>query len=175
MDELARGAERGVNCEHMQVLLTNLLQKHWEWQENRRKDWEPSKFRYKTMYMASLDVKTAFDVARPSVVSKILHGHVAALLAEMQDVKGSACFENCETEFRYSKCIRQGGVEAPVLWGRVVKYVSWKAEEKWKARDWGLSFGGKSDNEYVLRGMMWADNYWLFCHDREIGRYWYIR
>ena len=94
------GAEKGVNCEHMQGLLTNLLQKHFAWQENRRKDWEPSKFRYKTVYMASLDVKTAFDVARPSVVSKILsligtHGHVvAALLAEMQDVKGSACFED---------------------------------------------------------------------------------
>ena len=70
----------------------------------------------------ALDVKTAFDVAKPSVVSQILsligtHGHVvAALLAEMQDVQGSACFENCEPEFRYSKCIRQGGVEAPVLW-----------------------------------------------------------
>ena len=156
----------------MQVLLTNLLQKHWEWQENRRKDWEPGKFRYKTMYMASLDVKTAFDVARPSVVSKILsligtHGHVvAALLAEMQDVKGSACSETCETEFRYSRCIRQGGVEAPVLWGRVAKYVLGKAEAKWKARGWGLSFGGESDNEYVMRSMMWADNYRLFCHDR---------
>ena len=41
-------------------------------------------------------------------------GHVVvALLAVMQDVKGSACFENCETEFRYSRCIRQGSVEAP--------------------------------------------------------------
>ena len=45
-------------------------------------------------------VKTAFDVAKPSVVSRILtltgaHGHpTAALLAEMQDVRGSACFEN---------------------------------------------------------------------------------
>ena len=80
--------------------------------------------------MASLDVKTAFDVAKPSVVSRILtltgvHGHpTAAVLAEMQDVRGSASFENSETEFRYSRCIRQGGVEAPVLW---------KAEEKWDA------------------------------------------
>ena len=88
------GAERGVNCEHTQGLMTNLLQKHWKWQENRRKDLEPGKFKYKAMYMASLDVKTAFHVAKPSVVSKILsligtHGHVvAALLA----------------------CIRQGGV-----------------------------------------------------------------
>ena len=49
--------------------------------------------------------------------------------------------------------------------GRVAKYVLWKAEERWKAR----GFGGESDNEYVLRSMMWADNYWLFCHCREYG------
>ena len=46
--------------------------------------------------MASLDVKTALDEAKPSVVSKILtltgvHGHLtAAVLAEMLDVWGSA-------------------------------------------------------------------------------------
>ena len=95
------------------------------------------------MYMASVDIKMAFDVARPSVVSKIpsligTHGHVvAALLAKMQDVNGSAYFETCETEFRYSKCIRQGGMEAPVLGGRVAKYVLWKAEEKFKDSWWG--------------------------------------
>ena len=45
-------------------------------------------------------MKTAFDVAKPFVVSKILTlrgvlGHLtAALLAEIQDVCGSASFEN---------------------------------------------------------------------------------
>ena len=44
-----------------------------------------------------------------------VHGHVAAaLLLEMHDVQGSFCFEKCETEFKCSRCIRQGGVEAPV-------------------------------------------------------------
>ena len=109
----------------------------------------------------------------PSVVSKIVtltgvHGHLtAALLADMQDVQGSACFENSETEFRYSGCIRQGGVEVLVLWGRVAKYVLWKAEEKWKANGWELPFGGQQNNEDVVRGMMWADNHWLFCDNRE--------
>ena len=48
-----------------------------------------------TASMASLDVKTAFDVTKPSVASKIfplsgVHGHlVAGLLAEMKDVTGS--------------------------------------------------------------------------------------
>ena len=43
---------------------------------------------------------------------------------------------------------------------RVAKHVLWKAEERWNA-------SGESDNEYVLRSMMWADNYRLFCHNRE--------
>ena len=70
--------------------------------EDRRVDLQPGRFKYNTAFMASLDVKTAFDLARPAVVSKILtltgfHGHLAAaLLAEMQDVRGFASFENCE-------------------------------------------------------------------------------
>ena len=47
-----------------------------------------------------------------------------------------------------------------MLWVRVAKHVLWKAEERWKA-------SGESDNKYVLRSMMWADNYRLFCHNRE--------
>ena len=160
------GAERGVNCEHMQALVTNIFQRHWEWQEDRRVDLQLGRYRYNTAFMDSLDVKTAFDVAKPPVVSKILTLTVA-LLAEMQDVRGSASFENSETKFQYSWCIRQGGVEAPVLWGRVAKYVLWKAEEKWTPKGWGSSFGGEHDSEYTLRGVMWADNFWIFSEDRE--------
>ena len=55
------------------------------WQEDRRADLEPGFYRYKTAFMASFDVKTAVDVARPEVVSMILsltgvHGHVATAL-----------------------------------------------------------------------------------------------
>ena len=72
--------------------------------------------------MASLDVKTAFDVAKPSVVSQILsligtHGHaVAALLAE--------------TEFRCSKCTRQGRVEAPSTLARSCVLLEVRLTEK---------------------------------------------
>ena len=41
---------------------------------------------------------------------------------------------------------KEGGLEAPVLWGLVAKYVLWKAEEKWKTREsGGLLFGGTLD------------------------------
>ena len=33
------GAERGINSEHVQALLTSVLQWHWEWQEDRRDAW----------------------------------------------------------------------------------------------------------------------------------------
>ena len=32
------GAERRVKCEHTQGLVTNIFQRHWEWQEDRRTD-----------------------------------------------------------------------------------------------------------------------------------------
>ena len=70
------GAERRENCEHMQASVMNMFQRHWEWQEDRRVDLQPGRFRYSTAFLASLDVKTASAVARPAVT--------AALLAEMQ-------------------------------------------------------------------------------------------
>ena len=84
-----------------------------------------------------------------------------------QNVRGSACFENCETEFRYSRCIRQGGVEAPILWGRVAKYVIWKVE-KWKARGWSLSLGKKTTTSTYFEARCGPIIYGLFCHDREV-------
>ena len=56
---------------------------------------------------------------------------------------GSACFEICETEFRYSKCAGQRCVEAPVLRGTIVGHDQWKVEKKWKAREWSISFAGE--------------------------------
>ena len=44
------GAERGVNCEHMQALLTNIFQRHWEWHEDRRTDLQPGLYRYNTAF-----------------------------------------------------------------------------------------------------------------------------
>ena len=67
---------------------------------------------------------------------------------------GLRAVRTAETEFRFSRCIRQGGVEAPVLWGRVAKNVLWGAEEKW-SKGWRSPFGGKHDNEYKF--VAWND------------------
>ena len=170
------GRERSQLRTHASPSYKYIFQRHWEWQEDRRTDLQPGFYRYNTVFMASLDVKTAFDVAEPSVVSRILtltgvHGHLtAALLAEVQDVRRSACFENTETEF---SGVRGAFVNAVgVLWrwrgsSFAVGVLLWKAE-KCRAKRWGLPFGGQHDNEYVLRGMMWADNCWLFCDNERL-------
>ena len=59
-------------------------------------------------------------------------------------------------------------MEAPVLWGRIAKYVLWKADQKWHARGWVFSIGGQHDNEHTLCGMMWADNCWIFSKKKKI-------
>ena len=56
-----------------------------------------------TMYLASMDIKTAFDVARPRHVAKIMESHdthgwlIAALLREMSGLEGKA--EVCRKKY----------------------------------------------------------------------------
>ena len=47
------------------------------------------------------------------------------------------------------------------------KYAVWNVERKWKAKGWGIMFGGEGDDEYRFSGMMWSDNFWIFSGDRE--------
>ena len=47
--------------------------------------------------------------------------------------------KNCETEFRHSRC-----TDRLQFCGRkVAKNVTWKAERKWKAKGWGVTFRGR--------------------------------
>ena len=98
----------GARMNMCRFLVKNFLQ--WEWVMHRA-------HRYRTMYLASLDIKTAFDVAKPGTLAEMLkerrvhqwiiatqtvmHGWIiAALLGEMNGLTGKASFESCDTEFR---------------------------------------------------------------------------
>ena len=93
---LAVGAEGMVNCEHMQALLTIFFAETLGVAGGSARDVGSGVQVTHTAFVASLDVRTAFDVATPSVVSRIpncmvTHGPVvAALLEKMKDVRGSA-------------------------------------------------------------------------------------
>ena len=68
------GGSDGIRCQHLHVMMADLLQKHLEWQEDRRKDvWHGSE-RRPTLHLAGIDNKTAFDVARPKHNANIIGG-----------------------------------------------------------------------------------------------------
>ena len=78
-------------------------------------------FNYQTTFLASLRVRTAIDVAKPSVVSRVLTSMavsehvVAALLDETKGVRAS------------SRCVRETGKIRAVESGR-----------KWKTKEWRM-------------------------------------
>ena len=135
-----------------------MLQRHWEWQEDRRDELVQEIFRYKTAHWSKLGCQRGqpwcgvayLDIHRT-------HQHlVARRLEEMKDVSGSACFENCDMMFRYSRCMRRGSVEAPVLWSKLRRTYCGKQKGSGEPKDEGLLFG----SENLFSGMLWADNYW---------------
>ena len=72
-----------------------------------------------TMYLASMDTETAFDVARPKHIAKIMGDHdvhgwiVAASLREMAGLEGQGKFESVESTVSVLKIATQilGNVE----------------------------------------------------------------
>ena len=79
-------------------MVTNLLQKHWEPQEERNPVLRHGAVVRPTIYLASLDIKTAFDEAKLKHVAQNLDYHnthgwlIAALLREMSGLEGKAMF-----------------------------------------------------------------------------------
>ena len=72
MKQLNLGGMDGISCRHLQVLMTHLLQKHWEWQQHRDGEPKHGSLRHPTWYVASMDIKSAFDVAKLTKIAQIL-------------------------------------------------------------------------------------------------------
>ena len=100
--------------------------------------------------MTSLDVRTAFDVARPSTVSRTW------------TCMESDWFKNCEA------CIRHGSAAAPGLFGETrPNTFRGKQRENGSPKGWRIWFGGHGDDENRFSCMMWADMYLIFSDDWE--------
>ena len=131
-------SEWEVNCEHMQAVVPNIFS---DIGSDRRTDVSICScgFEYNTTFTASLDVKTACNVAKPAAEILTLtgvHGHqTAALLAEVQEVRGSASFANC----RYFWCIGQ-------VWRLLCSgdaCVFWKVEKNGEPKFWDYPSEGR--------------------------------
>ena len=118
-------------------MITNLLQKHWEWKEEGDPVLRHGAVVRPTMYLASLDIKTAFDEAKPKHAAQIWHYHnthgwlIAALLREMSGLEVKAMFECVENCFSFNRCLPQGSVEAPRWWQKMATQILANVEEEW--------------------------------------------
>ena len=63
------GGVDGISCQHLQVMVTNLPQKHWERLEERNPVMRHGTEVRPTRYLAILEIKTAFEVAKPKHVA----------------------------------------------------------------------------------------------------------
>ena len=108
------GGINNTSCQHLQVMLTNLLQKHWVLQEHRDSMMKHGCVVRPTMFLASLDIKTVFDDARPRHVAKLMEGHsihrwlISALMSEMSDLHERATFECVDSVFVFNRCLQFG-------------------------------------------------------------------
>ena len=93
-------AELGTGCERMHVLLTPVVQKHWEWERAAtrgcRGSWE-----HMPLFAASLNVNTAFGVAKLNVMANVLEesrlhrGLISAFQKVIRNLPGLADFFYC--------------------------------------------------------------------------------
>ena len=65
MEQLVRGSRERSQLRPRASPADETMQRHWEWHEDRRTDFQQGFSRYTMAFMASLDVKTAFHVAKP--------------------------------------------------------------------------------------------------------------
>ena len=153
---LHMGGVDGKRCQHLHILMTNFLQKHLEWQEERHPVMKHGTEARPTMYLASLNIRTAFDEAKPKHVARIFDDHnthgwlIAAVLREMSGLSGTASCESVESRFRFNKCPRQGSVEAPRLWKKMASQTLANVEEEWMMKKKGVRLDVEEESVHQI-------------------------
>ena len=168
------GGVNNISCQHLQVLVINLSQKHWEWQEEVSPMSKHGSVIRPTMFMASLDIKSAIDEARPRHLARILESHnihgwlIAALLREMSGLEGESMFECVESSFTFNPCLRQGSVEAPRLWQMMAAQILASVESGHR-KTWASCFTSKKRRRIRYEASCGPTTSGLCPTPREIG------
>ena len=155
-------------------MVTNLLRKHWEWQEERNPVMRHGTVVRPTMYWQAWTSRRPFDGAKPKHVAKIMDNHntygwiIAALLREMSGLSGKAIFECVESSFAFNRCLRQGSVEARILWQKIATHVWANVEEEWMKRRNGvlMDVEGEGGGKHQICSFIWADNFWIITRSK---------
>ena len=90
--------------------------------------------------------------------------HIGTFLREMKVLEGHAAFEHVESKFKFTRCIRQGSVEAPTLWLKQAMQISWNVEEEWSRNRIGVHIGKCQGESHQICSFVRADNYCSMSH-----------
>ena len=119
-----------------------------------------------------MDIRTAFDIARPKQIAKNMCDHqvhgwiISDLLREMKSPERKATYENLDCSFPFTRCIRQGSVEAPRLWLKMAMQVLANVEPIWQKKKMGVNMDTQERGNHQICSFMWADNYWIMSHSK---------
>ena len=119
-----------------------------------------------TMHLASMDIKTAFDVARTKHIARTMEDHdvhgwiVAGLFREIAGLEGWATFDCMESKFSFARCTRQGSVDAPRLWLTMTMQILGNVEPEWakKESQMQLYVGRQLLDHVSLKGALGIDD-----------------
>ena len=122
--QLRVGGIDGISCQHLQVLMKQLLQKHWEWQEENK--WHVYQKRPTHVRSQHGHQDVFLNVARPIAYCE---NSGRSRSSRSAGLEGQATFENVEcTSSLFTRCMRQGSVEAPPRWLRLSRQILWNVE-----------------------------------------------
>ena len=116
-----------------------------------------------------MDSKTAFEVAMPNYVARILENTtcMGGSLREMAVVEGEANFENVESTFPFTKCIRHGSVDAPKLSLQMEMQMLWNVDQNWKAKHMGVHLESEHWGSRQVCSFTWADSSWSLSQRKK--------
>ena len=91
---------------------------------------------------------------------------ISALLLEMSGLEGQAMFECVESTFSFNRRLRQGSVETPIQWLKMVTQLLANMEENWTRRRKGIFSDLEGQRVHPICSFMWADNFWIMSHSK---------
>ena len=128
-------------------------------------------FQSSSVYLAALDIKTAFDDMRHGILERAMRQRgihpltIHNVLRELSELQARINIQGCEVTdpFPFTKGGKQGGNDTPDLFNLVVEYLLRDTTQAWSRRGWGCSLLQGSPVSHLI----WCDNIWLLADSRE--------
>ena len=131
------------------------------------------------------DIAAAFDNARVCVVYDALRARrlppalIAAVIDEFRNLQATPMLQGIDFEeatVSWSKSIKQGGVEGPWCWNRIISWLISMLAPAWIQAGYGVVLSDNSDDDDGFRQLhrpamathaMWSDNIFIFAKNKS--------